>query len=190
MSRTGWLQARRMEKFEDVLGRFDAKRLSAMDAAELLGMSERTFRRYRRRWDEDGLEGLFGRRLGKACSRRVLDDRVAWVLEQYRNRHMGWTVKHFHDHLCARHGFAFSYNWTRAALQRAGLVSRAPPPASAQALRRHDAAPEPASAKAGDGSRYEWLAGQPPLDLIVTLDDATSEIYSAFLVAEEGTAST
>ena len=76
MSRTGWLQERRMEKFEDVLGRFDAKRLSAMHAAEFLGMSERTFRRYRRRWDEDGFEGLFDRRLGKASSRRVPVDRV------------------------------------------------------------------------------------------------------------------
>ena len=183
-----------MEKFDDVLGRFEAKRLSAMDAAELLGMSERTFRRYWRRWDEDGLEGLFDRRLGKASSRRVPVDRVAWVLEQYCSRHMGWTVKHFHDHLCARHGFALSYSWTKAALQRAGLVSRAPrrapPPASAQTLRRHDAASEPAPAKAGDGSRHEWLAGQPPLDPIVTLDDATSEIYSTFPVAEEGSAST
>ena len=126
MSRTGWLQERRMEKFEDVLGRFEARRLSAMDAAELLGMSERTFRRYRRRWEEDGLEGLFDRRLGKASSRRVAVDRVTWVLEQYRSRHMGWTVKHFHDHLCARHGFALSYSWTKAALQRAGLVCGRP----------------------------------------------------------------
>jgi hypothetical protein len=41
-----------------------------------------------------------------------------------------------------------------------------------------------------DGSRAEWLAGEPGLDLIVTMDDATSTIYSAFLVDEEGTAST
>lgn len=41
-----------------------------------------------------------------------------------------------------------------------------------------------------DGSRHAWLADHAPLDLIVTMDDATSEIYSAFLVAEEGTAST
>ena len=55
MSRMTWLQERRMEKFDDVLGRFEAKRLSALDAAELLGMSERTFRRYRGRYEEDGL---------------------------------------------------------------------------------------------------------------------------------------
>ena len=188
MSRTAWLQERRMEKFDDVLGRFEAKRLSAMDAAELLGMSERTFRRYRRRYEEEGREGLFDRRLGKASLRRVPADRVAWVLEHYRTRHRGWTVKHFHDHLRARHGFALSYSWTKAALQRAGLVSRAPRRGAHR--RRRPRKPCVGMMLHQDGSRHEWLAGQPPLDLIVTLDDATSEIYSAFLVAEEGTAST
>ena len=188
MSRTAWLQERRMEKFDDVLGRFDAKRLSAMDAAELLGVSERTFRRYRRRYEEEGREGLFDRRLGKASLRRVPADRVAWVLEHYRTRHRGWTVKHFHDHLRARHGFTLSYSWTKVALQRAGLVSRAPRRGAHR--RRRPRKPCVGMMLHQDGSRHEWLAGQPPLDLIVTLDDATSEIYSAFLVAEEGTAST
>ena len=177
-----------MEKFDDVLGRFDAKRLSAMDAAELLGVSERTFRRYRRRYEEEGREGLFDRRLGKASLRRVPADRVAWVLEHYRTRHRGWTVKHFHDHLRARHGFTLSYSWTKVALQRAGLVSRAPRRGAHR--RRRPRKPCVGMMLHQDGSRHEWLAGQPPLDLIVTLDDATSEIYSAFLVAEEGTAST
>jgi hypothetical protein len=41
-----------------------------------------------------------------------------------------------------------------------------------------------------DGSRHVWIEGLPPMDLIVTMDDATSEIYSMLLVEEEGTAST
>ena len=188
MGRTMWLQERRMEKFEDVLGRVTTKRLSAMDAAEMLGMSERSFRRYRRRWEEEGLEGLFDRRLGKASARRVPVDRVEWVLEQYRTRHVGWTVKHFHDHLRDRHGFALSYTWTKAVLQRAGLANRAPRRGAHR--RRRPRKPCIGMMLHQDGSRHEWLAGQTPLDLIVTLDDATSEIYSAFLVEEEGTAST
>ena len=115
-----------MEKFCDVLGRFDAKRLLAHDAAELLGTSERSFRRYRRRYEAEGLDGLFDRRLGKASSRRVSVDRIEWVLEKYRTRHMGWTVKHFHDHLRDRHGFTLSYTWTKSVRQGAGQVSRAP----------------------------------------------------------------
>ena len=97
-----------MRKFEAVLGRLEANRLSAMGAAEFPGMSERSFRRYRRRYEDEGLAGLFDRRFGKVSARRVPTDRIAWVFEQYRTRHVGWTVKHFHDHLRDRHGFALS----------------------------------------------------------------------------------
>ena len=188
MNRTTWLQERRMEKFHDVLGRFSAKRLSALDAAELLGMSERSFRRYRQRYEEEGLEGLFDRRLGKASSRRVPVDEVQWVVGEYRTRHGGWTVKHFHDHLRAHHGFTLSYTWTKTVLHGAGLVRKAPRRGAHR--RRRPRKPCVGMMLHQDGSRHEWLAGQAACDLIVTLDDATSEIYSAFLVEEEGTAST
>ena len=154
----------------------------------MLGMSERSFRRYRRRYEDDGLDGLFDRRLDKASARRVPCDQVAWVLEQYRTRHVGWTVKHFHDHLRAHHGFAWSYTWTKTTLQRAGLVSKAPRRGAHR--RRRPRKPCVGMMLHQDGSRHEWLAGQAACDLIVTMDDATSEIYSAFLVEEEGTAST
>ena len=188
MNRTALLQERRMQSFCDVLGHWQERRLSALEAAELLGMSERSFRRYRRRYEEEGLDGLFDRRLGKASARRVPADRVAWMLDEYRTRHMGWTVKHFHDHLRTRHGFAWSYTWTKTTLQRAGLVSKARRRGAHR--RRRQRKPCVGMMIHQDGSRHEWLAGQPPLDLIVTMDDATSEIYSAFLVDEEGTAST
>jgi hypothetical protein len=66
MNRTAWLQDRRMQKFRDVLSRWEKKDLSALEAAEMLGVLERQFRRYRRRYEEQGLEGLIDRRLGKA----------------------------------------------------------------------------------------------------------------------------
>jgi hypothetical protein len=71
MNRTTWLQDRRMEKFRDVLSRWERRELSMMEAGELLGMSERQFRRYRERYEEDGLEGLLDRRLGKPSPKRV-----------------------------------------------------------------------------------------------------------------------
>ena len=188
MNRTTLLQERRMQSFQDVLGYWQARRLSALEAAELLGMSERSFRRYRQRYEEEGPDGLFDRRLGKASARRVPADRVAWVLDEYRSHYRGWTVKHFHDHLRERHGFAWSYTWTKTTLQRAGLVPKAP--RRGVHRRRRQRKPCVGMMVHQDGSRHEWLAGVPPLDLIVTMDDATSEIYSAFLVEEEGTAST
>ena len=174
MSRTTLLQERRMQTFQNVLGHWQARRLSALEAAEMLGISERSFRRYRRRYEDDGLDGLFDRRLDKASARRVPCDQVAWVLEQYRTRHVGWTVKHFHDHLCAHHGFAWSYTWTKTTLQRAGLVSKAPRRGAHR--RRRPRKPCVGMMLHQDGSRHEWLAGQAACDLIVTMDDATSEI--------------
>ena len=82
MNRTAWLQDRRMEKFCDVLSRWKARELSAQEAGEILGCSERQFRRYRRRYEQERLTGLFDQRLGKASVRRVPIDKVAWMLSE------------------------------------------------------------------------------------------------------------
>src|SRR5258705_9826571 len=97
MNRTTWLQDRRMQKFRDVLSRWERKELSALEAGEVLGMSERQFRRYRARYEEDGLEGLIDQRLSKASAKRVPVDGIYLVLHEDRTPHLGWKVKHFHE---------------------------------------------------------------------------------------------
>jgi len=188
MNRTTWLQDRRMQKFRDILSRWERKELSAMDAGELLGCSERQFRRYRQRYEEEGLDGLADKRLGRASEKRVPVDEIAWMQEQYRTHYSGWTAKHFHEHLQERHSFRWGYTWTKTQLHAAGLVERAKRRGAHR--RKRERKPCEGMMLHQDGSRHSWLAGQPPLDLIVTMDDATSTIYSAFLVEEEGTAST
>jgi len=188
MNRTTWLQDRRMQKFRDVLSRWERKELSALEAGEILGVSERQFRRYRRRYEDDGLAGLVDRRLGKESARRVPVDKIIWLLGHYRTHHLGWNVKHFHEHIRKQHGFRWGYTWTKTQLHTAGLVERA----ARRGAHRRKRPRKPCEGMMlhQDGSRFAWLAGTPQLDLIVTLDDATSTIYSAFLVEEEGTAST
>lgn len=188
MNRTTWLQDRRMQKFCDVLSRWKARELSAQEAGELLGCSERQLRRYCRRYDEEGLQGLFDKRLGKASVRRVPIDKVKWVITEYRTHYRGWAIKHFHDHLQKQHNFRLSYTWVKTQLHTARAVS--PAPRRGAHRRKRPRKPCIGMMLHQDGSRFAWLAGQPELDLIVTMDDATSEIYSAFLVEEEGTAST
>ena len=107
MRRAAWLQDRRMQKFRDVLSRWDRGDLSMLEAGELLGMSERQFRRYRDRYEEDGLDGLVDRRLGKASPHRVPRAAVEEMLALYRERYFGWNVKHFHEHLVRDHKFAW-----------------------------------------------------------------------------------
>ena len=188
MNRTTWLQDRRMQKFRDVLSRWERKELSAMEAAEILGVSERQFRRYRRRYEDEGLAGLVDRRLGKVSARRVPVDKLTWMLAEYRTHHMGWNVKHFHEHIREQHKFCWGYTWTKTQLHTAGLVERAVRRGAHR--RKRPRKPCEGMMLHQDGSRFAWLMGQPMLDLIVTMDDATNTIYSAFLVEEEGTIST
>lgn len=187
MNRTTWLQDRRMQKFRDVLSRWERGDLSMLEAGEMLGMSERQFRRYRDRYEEAGLEGLRDQRLGKPSARQVPAGELQRMLELYREFYGGWNVKHFHEHLRERHNFAWGYTWTKTQLHAAGLVERARRRGAHR--RKRPRKPCEGMMLHQDGSRFAWLAGQPQLDLIVTMDDATSTIYSAFLVEEEGTAS-
>ena len=174
-------------KFEEVYGRTRAGTLSQEEAAEILGISERTFRRWRGRFEADGAEGLYDRRLGKVSARRAAVDEVMTVLELFDTRYWDFGVKHLHETLVAEHGFRRSYNWLRITLQAHGRVR--PAPRRGAHRRKRPRRPMVGMMLHQDGSRHEWVAGET-WDLIVTMDDANSEIYSAFFVAEEGTMST
>ena len=174
-------------RFESLLERHESGALSQIEAAEMLGVSERTFRRWRDRYREEGEAGLLDRRIGKPSPRRAPESELVRARELYAQMYGGFTVKHFHEQLVERHGYKLCYTVTRLALQRSGLVR--PAPRRGAHRRKRPRRPMAGMLLHQDGSRHVWLAGQPVLDLIVTLDDATSEIYSAFLVAEEGTAS-
>ena len=181
-------EAVRMARFLNLLHRWESAELNQEEAAELLGVSERTFRRWTRRYEEEGEAGLLDRRLGKASGKRVPVDRAEEVERLYRERYQGFTVKHFHEHLIKDHGFGWGYTWLKLHLQWKGVVGKAPRKGAHR--RKRERRPLPGMMLHQDGSRHAWLAGRPPLDLIVTMDDATGAIYSAFLTEEEGTAST
>jgi transposase len=186
MRRTEVLQGLRVMKFEELNGRVKRRALTQEQAAQILGVSERTFRRWQEREEAEGAAGLYDKRLGKISGRRIAVDLVMKALELFDTRYFDFTAKHFWEKLVRDHGFKVSYNWTRLLLQARG---RKRPAKSKGAHRRK----RPRRALPGmmihqDGSSHEWVAGRI-WDLIVTMDDATSEIYSAFFVEEEGTMS-
>jgi len=176
-----------MLKLKDVLSGWEAGRLSQLEAAEILGMSERTFRRWTRRFEEDGEDGLIDRRLGRRSGRAVPLSEAEKVEQLYRQRYDGFTAKHFHEHLKASHGFSWGYTWTKTFLQGRGLIAKAPRRGAHR--RRRPRRPMVGMMLHQDGSRHGWLDGHGPLDLVIAMDDATSGLYSAILVAEEGTMS-
>jgi transposase len=162
--------------------------LSQGEAAEMLGVSERTFRRWRDRLRDEGPEGLRDRRIGKPSSRRAAVEEILRMLGLYEERYKGFTVKHFHEQLRKRHDYKLGYTVTRLALQGAGLVR--PAPRRSAHRKKRPRRPMVGMMLHQDASRFAWLPGSDrQYDLVVTLDDATSAIYSGFIVEEEGTAS-
>jgi transposase len=175
-------------RFEGLLDRHEQGELSQIEAAEMLGISERSFRRWRDRLRDEGPSGLADRRLGKPSGRRAGVAEIARMLELYRGSYEDFTVKHFHEQLVRRHNYKLGYTVTKLHLHRAGLVT----PAVKRSAHRKKRPRRPMIGMMlhQDASRYAWLPGdRRQYDLVVTLDDATSAIYSAFLVEEEGTAS-
>jgi|SRR3990170_1907542 len=186
MRRTEVLQGVRMMKFRDVFGRCAEGGLSQLEAAELLGIDERTFRRWCRRYEEDGEAGLLDRRLGKPSAKRVPAAQAEEVERLYRERYAGFTAKHFHEHLVKSHGFGWGYTWTKTYLQDRGYLTKAPRRGAHR--RKRVRKPLPGMMLHQDGSPHRWIPDlERSFDLIVTLDDATGKIYSGFLVEEEGT---
>lgn len=185
MRRTEMLQEIRKMRFEEVYGGWSESRLTQEEAARILGVCDRTFRRYIDRYEQGGLEGLSDRRLTQASFRRAPVDEVLAVSDLYRSRHRGWNVKHFYGWY-RRDGGQRSYTWVKNTLQGAGLVSKARKRGAHR--KRRERAPLTGMMLHQDGSNHEWVPGKK-WDLIVTMDDATSEHYSMFFVAEEGTIS-
>jgi len=173
-------------RFEELYERRHRRELTMAEAAEMLGVTERTFRRWSVRYEAGGRDGLQDRRLGRPSGRAVPVDEALRMVLLYETRYTGWTVKHFHERWQAEHGGTRSYTWTKKALQGAGQVTRAPRRGAHRKKRPRK--PLPGMMLHQDGSTHEWVPGCQ-WDLIVTLDDATTEIYSAFFVEEEGTMS-
>lgn len=173
-------------RFEEAYSGWQACRLNQEEAARLLGVCERTFRRYIDRYEEAGLDGLIDQRLSQVSARRAPVDEVAHLKRLYRERYCGWNVRHFHSFYTARHDGGRSYTWVKNQLQAAGLVEKAK--GQGKHRKRRERAPLPGMLLHQDGSRHLWVP-HAYWDLIVTLDDATGEHYSMFFVEEEGTAS-
>lgn len=171
-------------RFGEVYDKYRQKRLTCEDAAYLPGVCERTFRRHVGRYEEEGREGLYDRRLEKVAHNAAPVDEVIEMVELYTARYSDFSVAHFYDKYRDKHNGERSYNWVRTRLQEAGVVAKNKKRGKHRLKRERK--PMVGMMLHQDASMHEWLEGSVH-DLVVTLDDATGEIYSAFLVDQEGT---
>jgi transposase len=179
-------EVERMMKTQDVLLKAMAKKISWLSAAEIIGVTPRTMRRWRERLEEKGYDGLRDHRKGKPSQKRVPLAVCEQVLELYQTRYYDFNVKHFHEKLSEQHGITLSYTWVKQALQGAGLVARKKKRTPHR--KRRPRKEMPGIMLHIDGSKHAWFQDDRYYDFIVVLDDATSEIYYAQLVEEESTA--
>lgn len=172
-------------KLQDVLLKAMAKKITWWDAAEIIGVTDRTMRRWRERLETEGYSGLADRRKGKPSDKRVPLQQAEEVLRLYRETYFDLNIRHFHEKLGEEHQIQLSYTWVQKALQGAGLVPRGRK--RRKHRRRRERRPLPGMLLHIDGSKHQWFGDERWFDLIVILDDATSEIYYAQLVEEEST---
>ena len=172
-------------KLQDVLLKAMAKKITWAEAAEIIGVSCRSMRRWRERMEEHGYSGLADRRKGKPSDKRVALAQAEEVLRLYQEVYFDLNIRHFHEKLRELHGIRLSYTWVQKALQGAGLVARGKK--RGKHRRRRERRPLPGMLLHIDGSKHQWFSDQRWHDLIVILDDATTKIYYAQLVQEEST---
>lgn len=173
-------------RFEEAYEGWNRGRLTQEEAAMLLGVCDRTFRRYLIRYEDEGMEGLADRRLGQVSHRCAPVDEVMNLADLYNHRYRGFTVKHFYSWYRRAHSGMRSYTWVKNTLQTKGLVPKASGKGTHR--KRRPRAPYVGMMLHQDGSRHEWVQGKL-WDLIVTMDDANNKHYSMFFVEEEGTQS-
>lgn len=169
-------------KMQEVIAKAIAGKLTWWEAAEIMGVTDRTMRRWRARIEKGGYTSLYDQRKHPSPKRIPLA-KAKEVLNLYQEKYSDFNVRHFHEKLASEHGIRLSYTWVKKALQLAGLVKASK---RGKHRKRRPRRPIPGMMLHIDGSKHQWLGGQWH-DLIVVLDDATSEIYYAQLVAEEST---
>jgi len=172
-------------RFEETYSLWTEGRITQEEAARILGVHERSFRRHVNRYRENGLDGLIDKRLNQTSARKAPVDEVMALADRYRDRHKGWNVSHFHDWY-QKDGGTRSYTWVKNILQEKDLVKKAPK--RGKHRKRRPRSPLPGMMLHQDGSTHEWVPGKI-WDLIVTMDDATNEHLSMFFVEQEGTLS-
>ena len=184
MNQPRYLQMVRTNRFELVYKRWKERKLTQAEAGERLEMSERTFRRYVVRYEEEGKQGVLDKRLGKPSPRRASQQEVSRVVALYRDCYPNRNIRHFYEAYEEVHGGARGYSWVKRCLQDAGVVPRGKRRGPHRELRERKR--QEGEMIHQDASTHRWVCGET-WDLVVTMDDATGWIYSAFFVVQEGT---
>jgi transposase len=177
----------RAMKVQEVILKAISGQLQWWQAAEILGVSCRTMRRWKQRYQQHGYDGVFDRRRRRPSPRRMPLATVQQVLQLYGQQYQGFNVAHFCDQLREQHGLTVSYQWVKTVLQTSGAV--APRAKRGRHHQRRDRRPLRGMMLYVDGSTHAWIPALAPaqFDLVAVIDDADTDCYYAQLVEQEST---
>lgn len=177
----------RIMKIQEIFSRAQHKSIMWKEAAEILGVDERTVRRWKHTVEEAGYEALLDGRTQRPSPKRAPDKLRDTTIRLYRDTYLDWNVKHFHEQL-PKHGIHYGYTWTKKVLKDAKLVETVIK--RDKHRKKRDRKPIVGMMLHIDGSQHHWLHGiDSTQDLIVVMDDANNQIYDAYLTPQESTAS-
>lgn len=175
----------RAMKVRDVIVQATAGKMTWIQAADVLGMSPRTLRRWRQRFQRHGTAMLVDRRRQRPSRKAITESELKRWLQLYRSKYVGYNARHFWSTCRREHGLKWSYTLIRQALQDAGMVRKHRP--RGRHFRRRESRPCLGEMLHLDGSRHHWLALRPEeyQHLIVVVDDATRQVLYAQLAEGE-----
>jgi transposase len=177
------LALERAMKVQEVILRAISGQIHWIQAAEILGISDRQMRRWKRRYEIYGYDGLYDRRKKRPSPKRVPLETAEKVLRLYRERYFDFNMSHFYDKLRKEHDISLSYNWVRLALEGAGLIERRQ--RKSPHRKRRPRKPLIGMMLHMDGSPHDWFGNGYEYDIVTISDDASNELYDIVLVDEE-----
>ena len=155
-------------RFENAYSKHKNGGMSQSEAAELLGISDRTFRRKIVGYEENGMEAILDKRIAKKGVSRVPTDEVEAMLRLRREEYRDYNIRHFYEKWVEKHDGKRSYNWVRLTLQGSNLAEKLP--GRGKHRKKRERKPLPGMMIHQDASKHEWIEGRQD-DLIVTMDD-------------------
>jgi len=183
MERYPAVAVERAMKVQEVFMQAMAKKITWIQAAEIMGITDRSMRRWKQKHEKHGY--VLDRRYGRASEKKVAVETIEKILGLYRDQYFDYSVRHFHEKLRSEHGIVLSYTWVKRALQASGLVAKKRDRRIHR--RKRPRRPLPGMLLHIDGSHHQWFQDDRWYDLLVILDDATNEVYYAQLVEDEST---
>jgi len=170
-----------------VIQRVIERRLSAVDAAQQLGLTNRHVGRLVRAYRDGGPEGLVSKRRGKRSNRAYSEQLKQQVLGIVRDRYVDFGPTLVAEKLCEKHDIALSDETIRRWLTEAGIwhTRRSQRQRAYQPRYRRDCFGELIQI---DGSEHAWFEGRgPKACLLVFIDDATSKLVELRFCDAEST---